>query len=82
MKQLGISFGSIFLLFCFKSSRGRLVAGENPQPPPLDDSPVIKHSIHEVHNVCSNFNKEDISFDPFEIFNFTKLMMAKFVQKN
>ena len=48
----------------------------------FNDSPVIKHSIHEVYNVRSNFNKEDISFDPFEIFNFTKLMMAKFVQKN
>ena len=33
-KQLGISFGSIFLLFSCESSRG------NPRPPPFNDSPA------------------------------------------
>ena len=33
IKQLGISFGSIFRLFSYESSRG------NPRPPPLNDSP-------------------------------------------
>ena len=41
IKRLGISFGSIFLLFSNKSSRGPhlLVAGENPRPPALNDNP-------------------------------------------
>ena len=34
IKQPGISFGSIFLLFSYESSRGNL------QPPPFNDSPV------------------------------------------
>ena len=42
IKQLGISFASIFLLFSNKSSRGAslIVAGGNPRPPALYDSPV------------------------------------------
>ena len=41
IKQLGVSFGSIFLLyFSFESSWGTfLVAGKNSQPLPLNDSP-------------------------------------------
>ena len=35
IKQLGISFGSIFLLISYESSRG------NPQPPTLNGSPVL-----------------------------------------
>ena len=35
IKQLRISFGSIFLLFSYESSRG------NPQPPTLNGSPVL-----------------------------------------
>ena len=35
IKQLGISFGSIFLLFSYESSQG------NPQPPTLNGSPVL-----------------------------------------
>ena len=40
-KRLGISFGSIFLLFSNKSSRGPtlLVAGGNPRPAALNDNP-------------------------------------------
>ena len=42
IKRLGISFGSIFVLFSNKSSQGGtlLVAGENPRPPALNDNPV------------------------------------------
>ena len=41
IKRLGISFGSIFVLFSNKSSRGGtlLIAGENPWPPALNDNP-------------------------------------------
>ena len=40
IEQLGISFGSIVLLFSNKSSRGpHSVAGGNPRPPALNDSP-------------------------------------------
>ena len=41
IKRLEISFGSIFLLFSNKSSRGAtlLVAGENLRPPALNDNP-------------------------------------------
>ena len=35
IKQLGISFDSVFLLFSYESSRG------NPRPPPLNDSPGL-----------------------------------------
>ena len=35
IRQLGISFGSIFLLFSYESSRG------NARPPPLNDSPGL-----------------------------------------
>ena len=35
IKQQGISFVSIFLLFSYEVSKG------NPQPPPLNDSPVL-----------------------------------------
>ena len=43
IKQLGSSFGSIFLLFSNKSSRGGtlLVAGENPRSPALNDNPAM-----------------------------------------
>ena len=42
IKRLGISFGSIFVLFSNKSSRGAtlLVAGENLRPPALNDNPA------------------------------------------
>ena len=42
IKQLGISFGSIFLLFSNKSSRGAtlVVSGENPRSPALNDNPA------------------------------------------
>ena len=41
IKWLGISFGSIFVLFFKKSSRGPLSQqpGENPRPPALNDNP-------------------------------------------
>ena len=42
IKRLGISFGSVFVLFSNKSSRGPLlVAGENPRPPALNDNPEL-----------------------------------------
>ena len=43
IKQLGISFGLIFLLFSYESSPGAmfiLVAGGNPQLRALNDSPT------------------------------------------
>ena len=42
--QLRISFGSIFLLFCYwkKPEAKFAVAGENPRPPPLNDSPALR----------------------------------------
>ena len=34
-------FGSIFHLYSYRVRRGHVImAGENPWPPPLDDSPV------------------------------------------
>ena len=40
IKQLGISFGSIFLLFSHESRQGTfIIAGGNPRPPALDNSP-------------------------------------------
>ena len=43
IKQLGVSVGSIFLLFSFESSREAMfvVARGNPRPPPVNDTPVI-----------------------------------------
>ena len=43
IKQLGVSVGFIFLLFSFESSREAMfvVAGGNPRPPPINDTPVI-----------------------------------------
>ena len=42
IRQLGVSFGSIFLLFSFKGSREGggmfIVAKGNPRPQPLNDS--------------------------------------------
>ena len=40
MKQPGIFFGSIFLLFSYEVKVAAAVAGENHRPPPLNDSPI------------------------------------------
>ena len=37
IKQLGISFGSIFLLFSYESRGTFIIAGGNPQSPALYD---------------------------------------------
>ena len=41
IKQLGISFGSIFLLFSYEISRGHVLNSQerNPLATPLNDSP-------------------------------------------
>ena len=41
IKQLGISLGSIFVLFSFEAGATFIVAGGDPQPPPLHDSPAV-----------------------------------------
>ena len=42
IKQLGISFGSNFLLFSNENSRGHIrSSGGNPRPPAVNDSPEI-----------------------------------------
>ena len=47
IKQLGVTFGSIFLPFSNKSSRGVtfIVAGGNPWLPPLNDSHGYENNV-------------------------------------
>ena len=49
IKQLGISFGSISLLFSYESSQGLtfLLAGGNPWPPALNDNCVCTLHIYK-----------------------------------
>ena len=56
IKQLRISFGSIFLQFSYESSQWEImkVSVGNPRPPPLNDSPA--------NTVCSNTNNPPTRF--------------------
>ena len=58
IKQLGISFGSIFLLFSYENSPGQtfLVTGENPRPPPLNDCP--DYGMADVANMIFTFQHD------------------------
>ena len=61
IKQLGILFGSVFLLFSNESSReplALLVAGENSQPPALNDNPAWLYARLSApqENQCEMFN--------------------------
>ena len=45
IKQLGVTFGSLFLLFSNKRSRGHVHSTRvNPWPPPLNDSPGYENN--------------------------------------
>ena len=70
IKRLGIPFGSIFLLFSNKSSRGAtlLVAGENPRPPALNDNPDRKKTTTKQNKTknemrSTTLNKINVVYD-------------------
>ena len=52
IKQLGISFDSIFLLFSCQSSRGAtfIIFMGNPRPPAPNDSPGCPSSTRGIHS--------------------------------
>ena len=76
IKQLGISFGSFFCLFSFVSSWGAtiIVAGGNPWPPAVYDTPgytvniyhypliVVTYVYKGIQSLSSSCSKKGISF--------------------